>query len=53
MIVGEIDAYQHRGCLRIVIVANTGEVLGIDLDEADAAIFLWQLETAWVGPLSL
>ena len=31
MIVGKITAKEHRGWVRVVITANTGEVLGIDL----------------------
>jgi hypothetical protein len=35
LIVGCITAYEHRGWVRLVMTANTGEVLGIDL-KADA-----------------
>ena len=35
-IVGNITAFEHRGWLRLIVVANTGETIGIDLD-ADAA----------------
>jgi hypothetical protein len=35
-IVGTITAYEHRGWVRVVMTANTGEVLATDLD-ADAA----------------
>jgi hypothetical protein len=49
MIVGTITAYEHRGWVRVVITANTGKVLGMDLDVTDAMIFLWQLEAALVG----
>ena len=38
-IVGTITAYEHRGRVRLVIVANTGETLGIDLDAVEAEIF--------------
>ena len=44
MIVGTITAYKHRGWVRVVMTANTGKVLGMDLDFTDAMIFLWQLE---------
>jgi hypothetical protein len=37
MIVGSITAREHRGRVRIRLTANTGEVLGIDLD-VDAAV---------------
>ena len=37
-IVGTITAYEHRGRVRLVIVANTGETLGIDLDAVEAEI---------------
>ena len=49
MIVGTITAYKHRGWVRVVMTANTGKVLGMDLDVTDAMIFLWQLEAALVG----
>ena len=44
MIVGTITAYEHRGWVRVVMTANTGKVLGMDLDFTDAMISLWQLE---------
>ena len=34
--VGTITAFEHRGRVRVVMTANTGEVLGMDLDEAAA-----------------
>jgi len=43
-IVGTITAYKHRGWVRVVMTANTGKVLGMDLDVTYAMIFLWQLE---------
>jgi hypothetical protein len=42
-IVGTITAYEHRGRVRLVIVANTGETLGIDLDAVEAEIFAFRL----------
>jgi hypothetical protein len=50
MIVGTITAYEHRGWVRVVMTANTGEVLATDLDVDAARKFLWQLEAAlWVS----
>jgi hypothetical protein len=46
MIVGTITAYEHRGWLRLVVTANTGEVLAMDLDATDAMIFAFELEVA-------
>ena len=46
LLVGTITAYEHRGWLRVVMVANTAEVLGIDLDADAAWEFLWELELA-------
>ena len=42
LLVGTITAYW----LRVVMVANTAEVLGIDLDADAAWEFLWELELA-------
>jgi hypothetical protein len=46
MIVGTITAYEHRGGVRLVMTANTGEVLAMDLDETDAMIFAFELDCA-------
>ena len=45
-IVGIIRAEHHRGWVRMILVANTGEVLGIDLDAVAAVEFLEGLEAA-------
>ena len=46
MIVGTVTAKEHRGWVRVVMTANTGEVLGMDLDVEAAVEFLWGLEWA-------
>ena len=46
MIVGSITAREHRGRVRVVMTANTREVLGMDLDVEAAVEFLWGLEWA-------
>jgi hypothetical protein len=46
MIVGSITAREHRGRVRVTMIANTGTAVYIDLD-ADAAVeFLERLELA-------